>query len=237
MRDTSLSIPSVSLVIPTFNAERDLPYILRNIPDYIGEVIIVDGRSTDNTLGVAHELRPDARIVLQKHKGKGAALWAGFRAARGEIIVKIDADGSMDAHESLTYIAALMNGAHYVTGSRFIQGGRATNMPLYVRVGHLVLNAMARLLFGGHLSDVGYGYIAFWKHKLAEMNLESDGPVVDTLLTLRVLRAGLRVAELPSAEARRTRQAGRAYSLRSGLNVLRAVLRERFKRPAFGSVR
>ena len=113
----------MSLIIPAKNEAKNLPYVLPLIPDEMDEVIVVDGESTDGTLEVARELRPDVRIVNQTGKGKGNALRAGFEAARGDIIVMIDADGSTDPREIPIFISALMAGADFVKGSRFMQGG------------------------------------------------------------------------------------------------------------------
>src|SRR4051794_2138596 len=85
--------PTVSVVMPTLNEARNLPHVLSRFPD-VDELIIVDGGSVDDTLDVARRLRPDAVIVGQNRSGKGNALACGFRAATGDIIVMIDADGS-----------------------------------------------------------------------------------------------------------------------------------------------
>ena len=58
--------PSISVVIPTLDEADNLPHVLPAIPSYVDEVIIVDGRSTDNTVHVAKALRPDVRIVYEK---------------------------------------------------------------------------------------------------------------------------------------------------------------------------
>ncbi|WP_156380180.1 glycosyltransferase family 2 protein, partial [Arthrobacter sp. Soil762] len=87
---------SVSVVIPTLNEARNIPWVLRRIPSYVDEVVIVDGRSTDNTVGVARAIRDNLVIVDEQRKGKGVALRSGFAAASGDIIVMLDADGSMD---------------------------------------------------------------------------------------------------------------------------------------------
>src|SRR5215207_4708617 len=91
--------PSVSVIIPTLNEAKNLRYVLPYIPTWIHEVIIVDGRSTDDTIDVALSMHPKVRIVEETRRGKGAALKAGFSAAEGEIIIMLDADGSMSPLE------------------------------------------------------------------------------------------------------------------------------------------
>ena len=77
------SIARVSVVIPTLNEAQNLPHVLALLPAWVDEVIIVDGRSTDNTVMVARQCRPDVRIVEEAVPGKGAALRAGFHAEIG----------------------------------------------------------------------------------------------------------------------------------------------------------
>jgi glycosyltransferase involved in cell wall biosynthesis len=140
----------VSVVIPTLNEEENLPYVFARLPEGLHEVIVVDGRSTDQTVAVARRLRPDAHIVIQSGRGKGNALAAGFAVASGDIVVTLDADGSTDAAEIPRFVAALCNGADFVKGSRFAQGGASSDITLTRRVGNRALNArIARRLMVG----------------------------------------------------------------------------------------
>ncbi len=106
-------LPTISVVIPTLNEAKNLPYVLPFMPEMVSEIILVDGGSKDDTIQVAKELRPDIRIIRQSGKGKGNALTEGFAATTGEIIVMIDADGSNDPREIPLFVDALMNGADF----------------------------------------------------------------------------------------------------------------------------
>ena len=86
----------ISVVIPALNEARNLPHVFARLPADVYEVILVDGRSVDDTVGVARALRPDVRVVSQTGRGKGNALACGFAAATGDIIATVDADGSVD---------------------------------------------------------------------------------------------------------------------------------------------
>ena len=96
--------PTVSVVIPALNEAANLPHVLPKIPPWVCEVLLVDGRSTDDTVEVARRLRPGIRIVTQEGRGKGAALRTGFASARGDIIVTLDADGSTDPGEIPAFV-------------------------------------------------------------------------------------------------------------------------------------
>src|ERR1700722_7095223 len=87
--------PKVSLVIPTMNEARNITAVLQRLPSMVDEVVLVDGRSVDVTKLMATTSRPNIRIVDEFAPGKGVALRAGLMAATGDIIVAMDADGSM----------------------------------------------------------------------------------------------------------------------------------------------
>src|SRR4030095_15685068 len=97
--------------------------------DWVDEVILVDGLSTDGTAEIATRLLPSIKVVLEKKRGKGVALQAGYKAASGDIIIVLDCDGSNDPREIPRFVSALMQGADLVKGSRFAPGGGTTDMP------------------------------------------------------------------------------------------------------------
>jgi glycosyltransferase involved in cell wall biosynthesis len=217
----------VSVVIPALNEAENLPHVLPYIPSWVHEVLLVDGHSTDDTVATAQRLRPDVRIIYQQGKGKGAALQSGFTAARGDIIVMLDADGSTDPAEIPVFVGALLAGADFVKGSRFLQGGGTADMPLYRKLGNWGFVLGVRVLFGGSYSDLCYGYNAFWRQVLPHLNLYGSGFEIETLMNVQALRAGLKVAEVPSFEAERVFGEGRLRAFPDGWRVLKTIVRER----------
>ena len=226
-------LPMVSVVIPTLNEAKNLPILLPKIPSWIHELIIVDGRSTDGTPGIARKYFPGVRIVMEKERGKGAALAAGFRAATGDIIVTLDADGSMDPAEIVRFVAALISGGDFAKGSRFIQGGGTHDMTLIRMLGNWGLMHAGRAMCGGEFSDLCYGYNAFWKRHLCALEFDCKGFEIETALILSAQRAGLKIIEVPSFEAPRIHGESNLRAVSDGLRVLRMILRQSFhSRPA-----
>src|SRR6266508_663361 len=122
--DGMIDRPTVSLVIPTLNEAKNLPLILPFIPmDWVDEVILVDGRSTDNTVEAARQILPSIKVVMEKRKGKGIAMRSGYAASTCDIIILMDADGSNDPREIPRLVKRLMEGVDMVKGSRFAPGG------------------------------------------------------------------------------------------------------------------
>lgn len=224
---SQLQLPKVSVVIPTLNEAKNLPHVLPLIPSWVYEVIIVDGRSTDGTVDVARQLRSDIRIIKEHREGKGAALRAGFAAAKGDIIAMLDADGSMNPKEIILFVAALMAGADFAKGSRFIQGGGTSDMTLFRMTGNWCLTMAVRLLHGQCFSDLCYGYAAFWARHRAPLKLNCDGFEIETLLCIRAIKKRLKIFEVPSFESCRVHGQSNLRAVPDGWRVLKTILRER----------
>lgn len=221
----------VSVIIPTLNEAENLKTLLPHIPRWIDELVIVDGRSTDGTVDVVRELRPDAVIVLEPRKGKGVALRSGFEAATGEIVVMMDADGSMNPAEIGLLVRHLRAGADFVKGSRFLQGAGSDDISWLRRLGNLGFTVLVRMLFGGRYSDLCYGFAAFWKSAVRELELDGDGFEIETQMNIRALKAGLRVVEVPSFEFDRRHGESNLRTFPDGWRVLSTIARETLRRP------
>ncbi|MGL4306193.1 MAG: glycosyltransferase family 2 protein [Mycobacteriaceae bacterium] len=229
--------PSVSVVIPAMNEAKNLPHVAALMPkDAIDEIIFVDGHSVDNTVEVATELWPDARIITQTRKGKGNALACGFLAATKDIVVMIDADGSTNPAEIPAFIDALVDGADFAKGSRFVRGGGSSDITPMRLVGNKFLNGLVNRIFRTKFTDLCYGYNAFWRDVIATMELASvedkisqwgDGFEIETLINVRVATAGLSIKEIPSYEQDRIFGESNLNAYKDGMRVLRTILKER----------
>jgi len=235
---THLAIaPRVSVVIPAMNEAENLPYVFKTLPEWIHEVVLVDGNSTDNTVEVARELWPEVVVVPQHGKGKGDALITGFKACSGDIIVMVDADGSADGQEIVSYVSALVSGADFAKGSRFANGGGTDDMTPIRKLGNWALCSAVNAKFGARYTDLCYGYNAFWRHCLEDIDLDCTGFEVETLMNIRVVKAGLKVQEIPSHEYLRIHGASNLRAVRDGLRVLKVIMKERSNRRALRSRR
>jgi glycosyltransferase involved in cell wall biosynthesis len=223
----ALRLPAISVIVPTLNEAKNLPWLLPRIPDWVHEVIIIDGCSTDDTVQVARTLRPDVRIIMEMRRGKGAALRAGFAAARGDVIVMLDADGSMDPEEIILFVGALISGADFAKGSRFIQGAGTTDMSLFRMLGNRYLTLIVRLLYGSAFSDLCYGYIAFWTKHVPLLQSDCDGFEIETLINIRALKSRLKIVEVASFESKRLHGNSNLRAVPDGWRVLKTIVRER----------
>lgn len=233
--------PRVSVVVPAMNEARNLADVLPRVPD-VFEVILVDGGSVDDTIAVAQRVRPGIRIFQQSRRGKGNALAVGFGAVRGDVVVMFDADGSADPAEIERFVDALVAGADFAKGSRFMNGGGSDDITGIRRLGNAALNRHANALFGTTFTDLCYGYNAFWADILPVLDLPctearapergmlwGDGFEIETLINCRAAANGLRITEVPSVELPRLWGESNLSATKDGLRVLRTMYAERLR--------
>lgn len=230
VRELGTRPPRITLLIPTKNEDKNLPHVLSRIPSVIDEVLLVDGFSTDRTMEVAKELRPDIRLLTQDGKGKGNAIKCGVTHATGDIVVMIDADASMDPEEIPIFIEPLLNGYDFVKGSRFLPNGGTADMEAHRKFGNRIFTFLVNKLFGSKYTDLCYGYNAFWRDAIQSIEITSDGFEIETELNIKVIKAGLRVTEVPSYEELRLNGESNLRSFQDGMRILRTIFKLRFSR-------
>jgi glycosyltransferase involved in cell wall biosynthesis len=238
-----MALPSVSVVVPALNEARNIPHVFARMPPDVHEVILVDGFSVDGTVGVARQLRPDVRVVRQTRMGKGNALACGIAVATGDVIAMVDADGSADPGEIPRFVGALLDGADFAKGTRFAEGGGSSDITRLRSCGNYFLTAFFNACYGRNYSDLCYGFNVFWRRHAQVLGLDptsspqsdsaarlwGDGFEVETLIHVRVAKAGLVVTEVPSYEHSRIHGVSNLNAIRDGRRVLRTILTERYK--------
>lgn len=211
-------------MIPTLNEAENIGWTLDRIPSWVSEVLLIDGLSSDGTIEIARAHRPDIVVVEERTRGKGAALRAGFAAARSDIIVMIDADGSTNPKEMIRFVYALLAGADFVKGSREARGGGSVDITRMRGLGNRFFVGLVNLLHNRGFTDLCYGYCAFWKRHLPALELSANGFEIETELILNAARAGLEIVEVPSLELERRAGASNLSAWRDGLRVLRTIV-------------
>jgi glycosyltransferase involved in cell wall biosynthesis len=220
--------PTVSVVIPTLNEAENLRWLLPRLTG-IDEVVIVDGNSTDGTAEVARLLRPDAVIISEPPSGKGTAMRTGMAAASCDVIIMVDADGSMDPAEFDSFVALIRRGFDFVKGSRYACGGGSDDLTGLRRAGNRCLTKLANLLYRTHWSDLCYGFVALRRPVVDRLRLTSTGFEIETEMCVNAVRAGLRMAEVVSHESDRRFGVSNLNTFRDGWRVLKTMVRLRFQ--------
>lgn len=164
----------ITVTIPTLDEEKAIGKVIRMIPGRDDmEIMIVDGLSTDNTVGIAEQL--GARVVMEKRKGYGRAYKTGFSEARGDIIVTLDGDLTYPAEKIPELVGYLVkNDLDFITCDRLSQLDKKA-MNRTHRFGNWILKTASNVLFRLHLKDSQSGMWVFRREILSKFVLESDG--------------------------------------------------------------
>lgn len=226
-------INSMTIIMPSLNEAEAIGQVIRELKrNGYNNIVVVDGHSTDGTDEVAMKL--GAKVIEQKGNGKGAALLQAFNhdGVNDDVIVMIDADGSMSAKEIPLFLQAIISGADLAKGSRFLPGGFSEDMSFIRRVGNLFFVSLVNWLWSTNYTDLCYGFVAFGKEAFEKMrrDLKSKNFEIETEICIKAKKIGLKVVEIPSVELRRSYGESNLNAFKDGFSILRIILGEFFNR-------
>jgi len=195
--------PPIVVLIPAFNEEESLPFVLAGIPKaWVREVVVCNNGSTDRTAEVARLMR--ATVVDARKRGYGSACLAGIRyleqkppSERPEIVVFLDGDYS-DYPDDLPEVVGpiLKDEKDLVIGSRLSGRSEPGSMTLPQRFGNWLAPFLIRLLYGYRFSDLG-PFRAIRREKLIALNMRDTNYGWTVEMQIKAARQGLRCAEVP----------------------------------------
>jgi glycosyltransferase involved in cell wall biosynthesis len=221
----------ISVVIPTLNEEGNIGEAIKEVKKelesygYRYEIIVVDGHSTDKTVEIAKSL---GAKILYDSVGKGSALRKGMEKAKGDIIISMDADLSNKPNELRLLISGIEIGYDICMGSRFIVGGGTEDMPLFRKFGNKVFVMLVNLFFRTNYTDLCYGYRGFRKGIIKKLGLKEDKFGIETEISIKAAKLGLKVLEVPSFEKKRGSGTGKLRSFRDGYAILKTIFKNLF---------
>jgi hypothetical protein len=183
------------VIIPCLNEEQGIEKVLRRMPEFVDEVIVVDNNSTDRTAAVAESL--GARVIREHVRGYGRAYKKGFSVAGGDVIITLDGDHSYPP-DAISYLleAFLHLEADFLNASRFpVRDRRA--MSFKHKFGNFVLSMAMSLLYFRWVRDSQSGMWVFRRSILADMKLTSDGMAFSEEIKIEALKhPGVRFNEI-----------------------------------------
>jgi len=222
--------PKVSIVIPTMNEEGSIGRVLGEVATAMRghgayEVLVVDTNSRDRTVEIAKA--EGARVVPEPRRGYGRAYKTGFMAARGEVIVTLDADLTYPASRIPEFVRYVTEeGADFVSGNR-LAGLTPGAMSGMHRLGNKMLSAAFRFLFGFPLRDSQSGMWAFRRSILDRLELVHEGMAFSEELKAEAIRKGFAFQEVP-IEYRERVGVKKIRSVRDAFANLLWLFRKRF---------
>jgi glycosyltransferase involved in cell wall biosynthesis len=195
-------ILSVTAIIPALNEEESIGQVLAAVPaDVVDEILVVDGGSSDGTVAVAQA--EGARVVHEPRRGYGRACATGVAAARGDIVLFLDADGADDPSQIPDLLAPMLGGpVGMVLGSRLageIAPGcllSAGAMPWHQRFGNQLAAWLIRRLYGLPLTDLS-PFRAVDRELLLGLEMEEMSYGWPTEMIVKASRRGWHVVEIP----------------------------------------
>ncbi len=216
----------ISVVIPALNEGRNIGRVLEGVKRMMSndayEIIVVDGHSSDDTVRIAE--RHGAR-VLYDDIGKGSALIKGLNAARGNILVSMDADLSTDPKEMGLLIDGIKIGYDVCMGSRFMAGGRSEDISPVRKLGNMFFVFLVNSLFNANYSDMCYGYRSFKKSVMKKLSLKEKGFGIETEISIKAVKNNLKVLEVPSIEKKRVAGEPKLRTFSDGYAILRTIIK------------
>lgn len=229
----------VGVVIPALDEEQAIGHVVRAIPNWVDEILVVDNASSDGTGAAARAA--GARVVVETERGYGAACLAGIQALQPtDIIVFLDGDFSDAPEEMNLLVDPIANDqADFVVGSR-VRGELATGaLTPQQRVGNWIACRLMHLLWDSDWSDLG-PFRAIRAGALRELDMQDRGYGWTIEMQLNAARAGLRQKEVPVSYRPRVGRSKISGTLKgtlmAGFTILRLIARSanRNAQPAAG---
>ena len=222
-------ILGVTVVIPALNEERNIACVIEELRRIgFSDILVVDGNSKDKTADIVREL--GVELISQNGRGKGDAVRQVFSYAvfKGNTVVMMDADGSMNPKELFSLVEALKPDVDVVKGSRFMRGGHSEDMTFIRKVGNLLFVALVNLLARTKYTDLCYGFAAFKRESIERLypHLRSKNFEIEAELFIKAQKSDLKVVEVPSIELRRKNGKSNLRAFKDGYRILKTIARE-----------
>jgi len=220
--------PFISVVFPCLNEEASVGRCVDEAKGALaqaglmGEILVVDNQSSDNS--VPRAMEHGARVIVEPQPGYGSALRAGIESALGDVVVMADADLTYELTAIPKLLAPILDGsADLVLGERLTEANRSTMPLLHRYVGTPVLSYLVRRAsMGVPIRDSQSGFRAFRREQLLTLGLTSTGMEFASEMLIRAGRAGFRVVETPTEYHERVGES-KLNTISDGLRHLRQI--------------
>ena len=225
-------IRTLSVVIPAFNEATTIGRVIQTVADQplVGEIIIIDDASTDNTQAQLASLTalPIPLKILRHttNQGKGAALRTGITAATFPYVIIQDADLEYDPREYPTILQPLLEDrADVVYGSRFLGGSAHRVLYFWHRVGNGLLTLLSNMCTNLNLTDMETGFKAFRRETIQKIKIQENRFGFEPEITAKLARHGARFYEVGISYSGRTYQEGKKVGWKDGFRALWCIYR------------
>ncbi len=221
MNIKAAELNDVSLIIATYNEEESIGYVLDEIKDLnIGEIIIIDKSSTDNTKNIVESY--DVKFITQTKDGWGGAVKEAISLSSKDYITYMDGDGSYNP-KALHEMKSLIKDFDAVFCSRYKDGAKSPDDTFIRALGNKFFTELVKLRFKCNISDSLFFYPMFKKDILNFIELQSNDFTLCLELPVKVHQKELRYTEILSEERERYAGKTKVNALIDGLKILRGI--------------
>ncbi len=186
----------VCALIPTLDEEGTIGAVIDGLREQgIEDVLVVDGRSTDQTQDIARER--GARVEVQSGHGKGQAVREGLTMVDADYVLMLDGDGTYLPEDAEAMLRPLLNGeCEHVIGNRFADMESGA-MPFLNRVGNRLISGGFGVIHGRELTDILSGYRAMTRESIERMHLTAEGFGIETEMSVECVKQEIRTCDVP----------------------------------------
>jgi dolichol-phosphate mannosyltransferase len=222
----------VCILIPTLNEDLTIGKIVREFRELgYNNILVIDGKSTDNTVKAAREA--GANVRSQSGKGKGNAIIESFEIIEQPYILMLDGDGTYSPRDAEKMLIPLFSGFDQVIGDRLVNAeeGAFSRLNLF---GNQMLNLLFKIAHSRDLHDILSGYRAFNQLAVKQMNLKETGFQIETEISVEAVRNGQRIMVVPIKYSRRPGTSTKLSPFHDGIRIVSTIYRlARMNNPLF----
>ena len=215
----------VSVVIPTLNEAGNIREALETIDREIAfpkEIIVVDGNSTDGTLEIVRDM--NCKVIVEPRRGYGVALRIGMKAAKGDVVVMVDGDGTYEVrHINLLLERMLEADAEMCLATRMYDPNKA--MGLFNFVGNKIITFCFNMLYKQNLSDTQSGFRAISHSAIEKVDFKETDMAFATEMLIKFAKKGFKMTETPSRYKIRKYGKTKLRPFSSGIEIFATMLK------------
>ena len=215
----------VSVVIPTLNEAGNIREALDTIDRELAfpkEIIVVDGNSTDGTLEIVKD--SNCRLIIEPKRGYGIALRRGMQAAKGDVVIMVDGDGTYEFKHINRLLHRMMEtDAELCMATRMYDPNKA--MGLFNFVGNKIITFCFNMLYKQNLSDTQSGFRAISHSAIEKVDFKETDMAFATEMLVRFAKKGFKMVEMPSTYKIRKYGKTKLRPFSSGIEIFTAMLK------------
>ena len=229
----------VTLLIPTLNEAHGMRVVMPKVKkEWVDQILVVDGKSTDDTVAVAHQMGYD--VVIQHTPGIRGAYMDALPRIKGDVILTFSPDGNSIPELIPVCIAKIKEGYDMVIVSRYAENAKSYDDDAVTGFGNRLFTGSINLLHGAKYTDAMVIYRAYHKKLIYELDLDKDASFEfeeklfrtkiswEPLLSIRAAKRKLKVVDIPGDEPAREGGERKLQVLKWGAAYMFEIWREIF---------